>query len=560
MAARRRIDLNGTWSYVVDQYMARKDDRFARDVKLERCIRENPHDHSVEPDRRIDVPACWNMALRELHYFEGALWYYLRFPRPALRGGQRALLCFEGANYRTRAWLNEQPLGEHLGGFTPFQFEITRHLRPGSNFLAVEVDARRLAERVPTTVTDWFSYGGLCRDVHIEIRPARHVTDLYCTMDRRGRIVGSVSTSGPGEVTLAIPELGVTKKLTTKGRSPTARYTIAADPVRWSPANPKLYEVTAAFGGDVVRDEVGFRTIETADGRFLLNGEPIWLKGISVHEDHVSRGRSLTDADRMDVFRHARALGLNFLRLAHYPHSRRMAQMADRLGFLLWEEVPVYWRILWQNPETYADAANQLAELIRRDRSRASVILWSVANETPPDAPGRTAFLANLAKLARKLDPTRLVTAAQFAERVGGKIVITDPLSAHMDVLGVNQYGGWYDRDIANAGRFAAFANVRYPDKPVVISEFGAGARAGVHGAFKFTEQFQAEVYRRQLAAMSRSASIQGMTPWILLDFRSPMRMNRFQDGFNRKGLVDADRRTRKLAFQVYADFRPPTK
>ena len=305
-------------------------------------------------------------------------------------------------------------------------------------------------------------------------------------------------------------------------------------------------------------DRVGFRTIETRDGKFFLNGEPIWLKGISVHEDHFRRGRAMTDVDRRDIFREAKALGLNFLRLAHYPHNRRMAQMADEAGVLLWEEVPVYWKIQWENRATYADAANQLAELILRDRNRASVILWSVANETPPDAAGRTTFLTNLVKLTRRLDRTRLVTAAQFCERAGRKLVINDPLAEHLDVLGVNQYGGWYGPGLKAADHMAIFENVRWPDKPVIVSEFGGGARAGVHGDFKFTEEYQARLYARQLAAMSKSPSIQGLTPWILFDFRSPMRMNRYQNGFNRKGLLDADRRTRKLAFDIYANFRPP--
>ncbi len=538
--------------------MARLNDCFRLDVDLESNTGAAPMDHSIDEDRTIPVPSCWNMAKRELHYFESAVWYYHRFRRPTVGKGRRVFLCFEGSYYRTRVWLNEKTVGEHLGGFTPFEFDVTDLLTSGENLLSVQVDALRLPERVPTTVTDWFTYGGIYRDVFLEVRPDPRVTDLYCTMDRRGRIVGSVSTSKPGEAILRIPELGIREVLTTKGKTPTSRFSIKADPQRWSPQNPKLYDVTATFGKDTASDRVGFRTIETRDGKFLLNGEPIWLKGISVHEDHFRRGRAMTDVDRRDIFREAKALGLNFLRLAHYPHNRRMAQMADEAGVLLWEEVPVYWKIQWENRATYADAANQLAELILRDRNRASVILWSVANETPSTAAGRTTFLTNLVKLTRRLDRTRLVTAAQFCERAGRKLVINDPLAEHLDVLGVNQYGGWYGPGLKAADHMAIFENVRWPEKPVIVSEFGGGARAGVHGDFKFTEEYQARLYARQLAAMSKSPSIQGLTPWILFDFRSPMRMNRYQDGFNRKGLVDADRRTRKLAFDIYANFRPP--
>ena len=305
---------------------------------------------------------------------------------------------------------------------------------------------------------------------------------------------------------------------------------------------------------------MGFRTVAVRGGRILLNGEPIYLKGICVHEDHITRGRSLTETDRRDIFRHIRDLGCNFLRLAHYPHSRRMAEMADRLGVLLWEEVPVYWRIIWKNRKTFADASNQLRELILRDRNRASVILWSVANETPVDAAGRTSFLARLSRQAHRMDPSRLTTAALFKKKGDdGRIYVDDPLAAELDVIGVNEYHGWYgEGSPAAADVMRSFSNFKYPDKPVILSEFGGGARAGFRGKGKFSEGYQAELYRHQLAALRQCGSIQGLTPWILMDFRSPMRHNRYQRGFNRKGLVDADRKTRKLAFKVYRDFVPP--
>ncbi|MCG3181178.1 MAG: Beta-glucuronidase [Phycisphaerae bacterium] len=563
MTRRVRVSLNGKWNYVPDQYRGgEKRAYFVRTRPDMTAPGKDPVDHDMAGVATIPVPASWNMADPTLHYFEQQLWYYRTFRRPRMARGQRAFLCFEGSYYRTRAWLNEADLGpEHMGGFTPFEFEITRQLKAGENQLAVLVDAARDADRCPTTVTDWFTHGGLTRDVFIEVRPAKFVTSWYIQLDKRGRnLVGEVSATHGGTAVVSVPALGVEARVKIDAKRLTGKLSVPAPRklVRWSTDNPKLYPVTVTFGDDVLADRVGFRTIEAKGGEVLLNGEPIFLKGISVHEDHVTRGRSLTDADREDIFREAGALGLNFLRLAHYPHSRRMAEMADRKGILLWEEIPVYWRILWTNPKTYADASNQLAELIRRDRNRAAVILWSVANETPPDVKGRTEFLANLARLARRLDPTRLTTAAQFHVREGGKLVISDPLAEHLDVLGVNQYGGWYGPR-AQVDAMADFDNVHYPDKPVIVSEFGGGAKAGHRGREKFSEDYQALLYRRQLAAMNKARGIRGMTPWLLFDFRSPMRENRHQRGFNRKGLVAEDRRTRKLAFEVYRRFRPKT-
>jgi len=480
---------------------------------------------------------------------------------PKLRKHERAFLCFEGSYYRTCAWLNEKELGSHLGGFTPLEIEITEQLQK-KNVLTVLVDAARDSDRVPTTTTDWFTYGGIYRDVFIDVRPTKHIVRTFVQLDRSGKhIVGSVDATHAGVATLNVPQLKISEKLKISAGSKSGKFKIPvpSNMKRWSLDSPKLYKVVVEFGDDQLVERIGFRTIATKKGQILLNGEPVYLKGVSVHEDHISRGRSLTDKDRMDIFREAKDMGCNFLRLAHYPHSRRMAEMADRLGVLLWEEVPVYWHIEWQNKETYNDASNQLRELVLRDRNRASVILWSVANETPLRFAGRTEFLGKLSRLVKRLDPVRLVTAALFKEKKDDVIFVNDPLAGYLDVIGVNEYHGWYGETNPRAARvMTQFKNIKYPDKPVIISEFGAGAKAGHHGKEQFTEEYQAQVYKEQLAALGKCSSVKGLTPWILMDFRSPMRNNHYQDGFNLKGLVDADRCTRKKAFAVYRDFKPP--
>ena len=219
--------------------------------------------------------------------------------------------------------------------------------------------------------------------------------------------------------------------------------------------------------------------------------------------------------------------------------------MADERGVLLWEEVPVYWAIDFANERTYADAENQLSELILRDRNRASVILWSVGNENP-DSDERLKFMSRLAERARSLDPTRLVTAACLWNRAEGRIA--DRLAEHLDVIGINEYYGWYE---GNFEDLAAFFRNSKPGKPVVVSEFGAGALAGHYGTVDdlFSENRQAETYERQIEVIGSAPFVAGMTPWVLFDFRSPRRLNDYQRGFNRKGLVAADRATRKMAF-----------
>lgn len=542
---RERTSLNGVWKWVYDQYesVPKGHVGFVED-------RERKHvDTLFPPDyRRMRIPCSWNCAEPELEHYDGALLFEREFSCHRPRKGRRTFLCFEASFYQTRVWLNGAFIGTHDGGFTPFEFDVSDQLRNGRNVLNVWVDAARRDEWVPCRLTDWYNYGGILRSVFLEDREAAHA-DSFFVHFRDGRIHALVEAAGArtGKALLEIPQLKIAREIALRGGKGRAK--IPSDPVLWSPENPKLYRVRCTLGKDVVEERVGFRTIEARDGKVLLNGTPIKLKGVSLHEEAVPRGRALTAQDRRIIFDTAADLGLNFIRLAHYPHACEMALEADRRGILLWEEIPVYWYIQFSNPEVYKDAANQLTELVRRDRNRASVIMWSVANETPEYCDNRTRFISDLAGLARRLDPSRPVTAAIFQRIEKNRIVVADPLADSLDILGINQYGGWYSGSFDDIRRFR---NVSFPEKPVIISEFGAGARKGVRGRHKFTEDYQATVYRRQLAAIKGNPHIHGTTPWILFDFRSPNRINIYQNGFNRKGLVDADRRRRKLAFEVY--------
>ena len=541
---RRRRKLDGAWRWVIDQH-----EMVARDCRgfVEETNSAFP-DIAEPPDwRTMRVPSNWNIGVPELRYYDGAVLFEREFA--ASRPGRRLFLRFEGSFYHTRVWLNGKRLGAHDGGFTPFEFDVTEYVRNGRNRLSAWVDAKPRAERLPCEMTDWFNYGGIYRSVFLEERAANHIADFFCRYDD-GRIRVRIETAGAprGVARLRVPELKIEREVRIHNRR--GRADIPCEPTLWTPDAPKLYRVECAYGGDVVAERVGFRTIEARDGGILLNGSPIKLKGVCLHEEAAERGRALTKQDRAHAFDVAEELGLNFIRLAHYPHAREMALEADRRGFLLWEEIPVYWRIQFTNPDTYADAANQLAELIRRDRNRCSVAMWSVANETPVRSENRTRFLSDLADLARRLDPSRPVCAALVKAKEGDRIVIDDPLADKLDVLGLNHYGGWYGA--GGADDLLRFDNSRFADKPVIVSEFGAGAKKGLHGRRRFSEEYQRALYKHTLAAIRKNPWIQGCTPWILFDFRTPNRINRFQNGWNRKGLVDADRHRRKLAFHTY--------
>jgi len=230
-------------------------------------------------------------------------------------------------------------------------------------------------------------------------------------------------------------------------------------------------------------------------------------------------------------------------------------RVAEELGLLVWAEIPVYWNIAWDHAPTLDCAKTQLGELIARDRNRCAVILWSLSNEAPATEP-RQAFLAELARHARALDPTRLLTSALFArlDQDTATMVIDDPVGEHLDVMGCNEYLGWYYREPEEMDRIQWSSPY---DKPLIMSEFGAGAVAGREGdvSTPFTEEHQAHVYRKQIGMLDRIPFLAGLSPWILKDFRTPRRvLPGIQDGWNRKGLV-SDRGLRKRAFGVLREW-----
>jgi beta-glucuronidase len=513
----------------------------------------------------LKVPGDWNTQDPKLFYYEGLLWYERGFDYHA-KAGHTVFLHVGAANYMASVFVNGKHVCDHEGGFTPFDCDATGALADGKNFIVIAVDNTRKPERVPTMKTDWWNYGGITRDISLIEVPDAFIDDYCLSLDRGAgdTISGYAHLQGAPagtEVTLRIPALHLTQTARTEADGK-AKFSFAPEGLeRWSPDHPKLYRIELASGEDTVSDEIGFRTVETKGDRILLNGQPIFLRGVCVHGEAPYRtGRAYSGKDAETLLGWAHELHANFVRLAHYPHDERMTRLADKMGILVWSEVPVYWGIHWDNAATYQTAKQQLDEEIRRDRNKASIILWSVANETGI-SDERTAFLHKLADEARAQDTTRLVTAALLPHWIDNykKIVLDDPLGQYLDVIGLNQYQGWY------GGAPEDLRTMIWEDptgKPVIASEFGAGAKAGLHRKTraesenaKFTEEYQARVYREQIAALHKLPFLAGMTPWVLMDFRSPTRLlPGIQDNFNRKGLV-SDQGQKKEAFTVLEDF-----
>ncbi len=572
--ARPGLSLNGKWRSIVDPYENGFFD-----------YRHQPYDESLHPtggyflDRHpadksdlveydfdhspeLVVPGDWNSQDERLYYYEGTVWYRRRFDyRPASQD-HRLFLYFGAANYRADVYLNGRKLGQHVGGFTPFEFEVTGLVKAAGNSLVVRVDNGRHADAVPTVNTDWWNYGGLTRDVILVETPPTFIRDYQVQLkkDAPGTIEATVQLDGPQKrqhVAITIPEAQVALEIETDDTGAGRAAISTAGLELWSPERPRLYSVEVAAATDRISDRIGFRTVAVKGTEILLNGKSVFLRGVCLHEENPLRGaRAYSVDDARLLLGWAKELGCNFVRLAHYPHNEHMARVADELGLMLWEEIPVYWTIQWDNPATLRNAQAQLTDLILRDRNRASVIVWSVANETPV-SDARTHFLKTLVQTARDRDGTRLVSAAmEIRADPADKNhkIVDDPFGAFTDLLSFNEYIGWYD---GLPDRLAQTTWSFAYDKPVVISEFGADALQGLHGddLTRFSEEYQAQLYRKTLAMLEKIAPWRGATPWILCDFRSPRRpLPNIQDGWNRKGLIGSNGK-KKMAYFVLQAF-----
>jgi beta-glucuronidase len=577
---RPSLNLDGPWHYIVDPY------RNGWGAWPNEPAIPSPHgyianktpdphgpvqeyDWAKEPT--LAVPGDWNSQRPDLLYYEGLVWYertFVAHPHP----GTHTFLHFGAAAYRANITLNGQNICEHQGAFTSFSCDATAALKDGENFIVVAVDNVRKRDRVPTTKTDWWNYGGLTGQVSLIEVPDTYIDDDGVNLERGpgNHITGYAHLTGVSggnlagtPVELRIAGLGIDAHATTDAQGKASFNVEPKGLERWSPEHPRLYAVEWLAGKDQLHDTVGFRTIEVKGSEILLNGKPIYLRGVSMHAEAPRNypanpgsktGRAWSDADARLLLGWVKGMDCNFVRMAHYPYPESFIREADRAGLLVWEEIPVYWSIDWTSPEALASAKSQLHEMIRRDHNHASIGLWSMSNETPP-GPERTVFIRQLIDQARTEDPSRLITSAIVAplhKSPDGNLVATlnDPIAAYLDVLGYNEYIGWY------SGKSDDAPNTQWSDplgKPVIMSEFGGGAEAGLHGSpdDRWTEEFQKHLFEEQFAMIAKIPFIRGTTPWVLMDFRSPTRqLPDIQNSYNRKGLF-SDTGQKKEAYFV---------
>ena len=566
--------LDGQWHYIIDPYETGyrdhrnwipfdekdnwKDAAAPYWQNASRADRSQRVEYDFYNSPVIEVPGDFNHQKPELTYYEGSLWYFREFQytRPV---DKITYLYFGAVNYRADVYVNGKKVGYHEGGFDPFNFDITDFLVDGKNYIIVRADNRREKDRVPGMTTDWWNYGGITRSVSLISLPKTFIQDYYLQLNEKdpSRVKGFVQMNKGGAVkgNVIIAEAGISVPFTTDATGKASIQFSSKNLKRWYPDRPKLYDIQVKIEGDTTNDRIGFRTIETKGKDVYLNGKSIFLRGISMHEENpFIPGRAHSKAEAELLLGWAKELNVNMIRLAHYPHNENLPRLADEKGFLLWEEVPVYWGIDYENPYTYQQAASQVKSMVSRDKNRAAVIVWSVANETPRDDPKRLEFLLKMKKEVLSLDSSRFISAAldRTEDKEAYRITITDPFAKESNVVSVNEYIGWYGSLPDRIGKMKW--ELTEHNKPFFISEFGSGAKYNMPGdsLTRWSEDYQDWMYRETFQMLEKIPQFRGLTPWILVDFRSPRRnLAHIKDGWNRKGLISNNGQKKKAFYTL---------
>jgi beta-glucuronidase len=513
----------------------------------------------------LKVPGDFNSQRCELTYFEGTVWYKKQF-NYSLQQGKRLFLHFGAVNYAADVYLNGSKLGSHEGGFTPFQFEITGKVKTGANALVVKVNNMRHKDGLPGYGYDWLNYGGITRDVDVIERAGTYIED-YSIQLKKGSlhtVAGWVQLNGiqPAQhITIKIPALNLLYKTQTDEKG-MASIEFSSAFTLWSPELPALYKVVIEGETDTVVDRVGFRCIEVKGNKILLNGKPVFLKAVNIHEENPYKGARACSKQDVDLLLNAaKELGCNLVRLAHYPHNEHMVKEAERMGLMVWSELPIYQHIEFADSAVRAKMETMLEEMVRRDKNRCGVVIWSLSNETYPGTPNRDKALVELTQKCRALDSTRLITHVTNTQRYENNMVdIRDTLYKYSDLISLNEYIGWY---VPWQGKPADTKwKLVYGNKPVFISEFGGEALYGSHygkadEAAYFTEAYQAKIYAAQLDMFNTVPNLCGVCPWLLFDYRSPARMHPvYQKGYNRKGLLSEKGEKKKAWYLMHAYYK----
>jgi beta-glucuronidase len=555
--ARILTELNGNWNVIIDPTGIGN----WRQVWLEHQPQKKTDffEYSFDGGPQLKVPGDFNAQMPELTFYEGTIWYRKQF-NYTVKLGKRIFLHFGAVNYLADVYFNKELIGSHEGGFTPFQFELTDKIKDGLNTVIVKVNNNRLYNGVPGPGYDWLNYGGITREVAlIEINPT-FIEDYHIQLSNGSvnKVAGWVKLNGATskqQISITIPELKVKYKTTTDEQG-TAKVDFSAAFKLWWPHNPKRYQVIIETETDRVTDSIGFRSIEVKGNNILLNGKSIFLKAVNIHEENpLKAARAWSKEDALLLLTAAKELGCNLVRLAHYPHNEHIVEAAEKMGLMVWSELPVYQHIAFADSAVPHKMELMLKEMLRRDRNRCAIVVWSLSNETFQQTPNRNKALIELTQLCRTIDSSRLITHVVNTQHYSNNaIYVWDTLHRYSDFIALNEYIGWY---VPWQGKPAYVKwNLVYPDKPVFVSEFGGEAVYGNHNgpadeAAYWTEDYLESIYTNQIQMFATIPNIVGVCPWLLFDYRSTGRMHPvYQKQYNRKGLL-SDKGEKKKAWFI---------
>lgn len=462
---------------------------------------------------------------------------------------------FDGCNYNTKVWLNGKYLGEHDGSFVPFHFNI-RSFNQDKNLIAVRTENIRKKDRIPAITFDWFNWGGIYRDVKLIFLTQNRLKDVVIKTTLESRLKSRINISYViiGKLSIYWQILSSSENQIlyqgeiseTMGKGEISF--IFDDPKLWSPQNPYLYHLKT-FNKEnnelLYESPFGIREIEVIGKYIFLNKKRIFLKGASLHEELMPYGRTIPYEERVKDIKSMKSLGFNALRTAHYSHDEDLISIADKEGLLILEEIPVYWACNFKTNESFRTAAKMMRSLIKRDINHPSVIWWSVGNEIPIERPEVAKFIRRLMDWVRMHDDTRLVTYVSMK-------LFTDLTRRYADVATINFYFGWY---VGSSRMISLMLDVlRTPafNKPWIYTEFGAGAKYGFHDKWKnqtkFSEEKQLHVLDYSIRTFNAKNYLSGWFIWIYRDFRSFLRQNEYQEGYNRKGIV-SEKNEKKMIY-----------
>lgn len=546
----------------------------------------------------LNLPHSWNAedANKTRNYYRGIGWYRKILSEP-VQQGKRYYLHFEGALQLTDVYVNGKYAGRHIGGYTAFTFDITDLLfynKDSVNVLSLKVD-NSYNENIAPLSGDFTFWGGIYRDVYlIELQPVHFSTDNYGSKGVFVETPAVSSTSASVRIRSSVKNDGsvsrfikVVSVITDAAGKEVQTFSAKAkllpgkenhvdllsekiqSPKLWTPDDPYLYHVSTCITDaktgqtiDRIVNPLGFRWFgaDTRNG-FMLNGKPIKLIGAARHQDYAGIGSALSnDLNYMDV-RLLKEMGANFIRISHYPQDPTILDACDKLGIIAWEEIPIVNRIT-PTQAFHDNCKNNLLEMIRQNYNHPSIFIWAYSNEVmlgrnkEDEVNGYDSvlvkFLKDFESIVRSEDPHRITSIAFHAGDIYNKSGVGDiPMT-----VGWNRYDGWGSPSMQGFSGFLDKQNSIYPERPLFISEYGAGSDARLHSLSPvkqdYSMEFQQLYHEFYLPEILKRPFVVGAAIWNLVDFGAASRQESMAH-VNTKGILHQDRTPKDVYYYYQA-------